>query len=52
MRTLVILGGWVDVQADLSLCWSHRSYCRFLPCVGSCLPSSLVGEHSNTNQPS
>ena len=19
----------VDVQADLSLCWSHRSYCRF-----------------------
>ena len=20
---------WVDVQADLSLCWSNRSYCRF-----------------------
>ena len=20
---------WVDVQADLSLCWSHRSYGRF-----------------------
>ena len=20
---------WVDVQAALSLCWSHRSYCRF-----------------------
>ena len=20
---------WVDVQADLSLCWSHGSYCRF-----------------------
>ena len=20
---------WVDVQADLSLCWLHRSYCRF-----------------------
>ena len=19
---------WVDVQADLSLCWLHRSYCR------------------------
>ena len=19
----------VDVQVDLSLCWSHRSYCRF-----------------------
>ena len=19
---------WVDVQADLNLCWSHRSYCR------------------------
>ena len=19
----------VDIQADLSLCWSHRSYCRF-----------------------
>ena len=20
---------WVDVHADLSLCWSHRSHCRF-----------------------
>ena len=20
---------WMDIQADLSLCWSHRSYCRF-----------------------
>ena len=20
---------WVDIQADLSLCWSHRSYCWF-----------------------
>ena len=20
---------WVDVQADLSLCWSYRSFCRF-----------------------
>ena len=20
---------WVDVQGDLSLCWLHRSYCRF-----------------------
>ena len=20
---------WVGVQAGLSLCWSHRSYCRF-----------------------
>ena len=20
---------WVDVEVDLSLCWSHRSYCRF-----------------------
>ena len=20
---------WMDVEADLSLCWSHRSYCRF-----------------------
>ena len=20
---------WMDVQADPSLCWSHRSYCRF-----------------------
>ena len=19
---------WVDVQAGMSLCWSHRSYCR------------------------
>ena len=23
------LPNWVDVQADLSLCWPHRSYCRF-----------------------
>ena len=20
---------WVDVQAGLNICWSHRSYCRF-----------------------
>ena len=20
---------WMDGQVDLSLCWSHRSYCRF-----------------------
>ena len=20
---------WMDEQADLSLCWLHRSYCRF-----------------------
>ena len=24
-----LLSYWVDVQADLSLCWSHRSYCIF-----------------------
>ena len=24
-----LLPYWVDVQADLSLCWSHRSYFRF-----------------------
>ena len=24
-----LLPYWVDVQADLSLSWSHRSYCRF-----------------------
>ena len=23
------LSHWMDVQADLSLCWSHRSYYRF-----------------------
>ena len=23
-----LLPYWVDVQADLSLCWSHKSYCR------------------------
>ena len=26
---------WVDVQANLNLCWSHRLYCRFLSCAGS-----------------
>ena len=20
---------WVDVHTDMSLCWSHKSYCRF-----------------------
>ena len=20
---------WLDAQADLSLCWSHRSHCKF-----------------------
>ena len=44
MKTLAILDGgtgylkqdkwkslpyWMEVQADLSLCWSNRSYCRF-----------------------
>ena len=24
---------WVDVQADWSLCWSHRSCCRFCHAV-------------------
>ena len=24
-----ILPYWVEVQADLSFCWSHKSYCRF-----------------------
>ena len=24
-----LLPYWVDVQADLSLCWLRRSYCRF-----------------------
>ena len=23
------LSDWMDKQADLNLCWSHRSYCRF-----------------------
>ena len=23
------LSYWVDAQADLSICWSQRSYCRF-----------------------
>ena len=31
---------WVDVQADLSLCWSHRSYCRF--CLVLALISLLI----------
>ena len=25
----VLLLYWVELQADLSLCWSHWSYCRF-----------------------
>ena len=30
----------VDVQADLSLCWLHRPYCRFcLALVHICLPN-------------
>ena len=24
-----LLPYWVDVQADLSLCWLHKSYCGF-----------------------
>ena len=28
---------WMYVHADLSLCWSHRSYCRFC-----CAPDHLV----------
>ena len=28
------LSYWVDVQAELSLFWSHRSYCRFCRALG------------------
>ena len=30
--------GWVDAQADLSLCWPHRSFCWVLLCCGSIEP--------------
>ena len=29
---------WVDVQTGLSLCWSHRSYCRFCRALAQWLP--------------
>ena len=38
---------WVDVQVDPSLCWPHRSYCRFLSksvgawCSGSVGPTRV-----------
>ena len=35
---------WVDVQADLSLCWSHRSYCRF------CRALAQLYFHTDTNE--
>ena len=30
---------WMDLQADVSLCWTHRSYCRFCHALGSYLSS-------------
>ena len=45
MRTLTILD---DVQAALSLCWLHRSHCRFCPalaqiiCLTLSLPSATI----------
>ena len=28
-KTLAVLSDISDIQADLCLCWLHRSYCRF-----------------------
>ena len=43
---------WVDVQVDLSLCWSHRSYCRFCHVLThfSCLSlkSYVMSTHLNS----
>ena len=33
---------WVDVQADLSLCWSHRSYCMFFRALSWIFSRCLV----------
>ena len=32
---------WVDVQVDLSLCWSHTSYCKFCHALAQTLLISL-----------
>ena len=29
---------WVDVQVDLCLSWSHRSYCRFCQALANIFP--------------
>ena len=36
----------VDVQADLSLCWSHRSYCRFYRALAQFFPCDLCAHSS------
>ena len=28
---------WVDIQADLGICWSHRSHCRYC-----CVQASII----------
>ena len=33
---------WVDVQADLSLCWSHMSYCRFCRALAQMLITLML----------
>ena len=39
---------WVDVQANLSLSWSHRSYCRFIRVLAhfGILGNATISEHS------
>ena len=40
------LAYWVDVQADPSLCWLHRSYCRFCPVLPHMLLHLVIIYHA------
>ena len=44
------LSYWVDVQADLRLCWLHRSYCMFLRPVKTQISLRIRAVWSDSSQ--
>ena len=40
------LAYWVDVQADPSICWLHKSYCRFCPVLPHMLLHLVIIYHA------
>ena len=43
MDTREALPYWVNVHADLSLCWSHRFYCRFCHALALISVCAIIG---------
>ena len=45
------LPNWLGVLADLSLCWSHRFYCRFCRALAQMIQCSLYNSHPRKQGP-